>query len=167
MNKKSLILVVICSLLLLMTMPAMAILKVLDPAVSEELRTIAVNHLAKTQNIAPEAITIDNSWVREFWNLKVDVYLIEAVIDQGMAGEQKIQVPVRVDQKAVLTPADFQALEEEDNRIAASEPQARILKANQEAVPAETTNYTAYYATALVLVALAGMMAIMRMRRKA
>lgn len=180
MIKKSFILVVICGLLLIMATPTMAVLKLLDPEISEELRVIAVSHLAETHNTNAAAITVEDGWLREFWNVKVEVYMVEAVIDKGLASEQKIQVPVRVDQKAVLTADELKALEGEDNRLAPSDPQARIMSApttpaeNSGAAPATDTaaapvtpNNTAYYGMALVLVVLIGTVAILRMRRKA
>ena len=109
MIKKSLVLAVVCGLLLIMSAPTMAILKVLDPEVSEELRTIAVNHLAETHNSNAVAITIEDGWLREFFNVKVEVYMLEAVIDQGLASELKIQVPGRVDEKVVLTADELKA----------------------------------------------------------
>ncbi len=177
MIKKSLVLAVICSLLLIMAAPAMAILKVLDPEISEELRVIAVNHLAETHNIDATAITIEDGWLREFWNVKVEVYMVEAIIDRGLASEQKIQVPVRVDQKAVLTTDELKVLEEEDNKLAPTDPQARILMTEstplEEAVPATDTDFaaapnnTTYFGIAIVSAALIGAMAVLRMRRKA
>lgn len=180
MIKKSLVLAVVCGLLLIMITPAMAMLKVLDPEVSEELRAIAVNYLAETHNTDAAAINIEDGWVREFWNAKVEVYMVEAVIDQGLASEQKILVPVRVDQKTVLTAEELKALEEEDNKLAPSEPQARILTAEDApvedtsapatdtaAAPVAAPDNTVYYGIALALVALIGTIAILRMRRKA
>ncbi|MBS3950301.1 MAG: hypothetical protein KGZ53_06535 [Peptococcaceae bacterium] len=180
MIKNSLVLAVICGLLLVMAAPTLAILKVLDPEVSEELRAIAVSHLAEAHNTDAAAITIENGWLREFWNVKVEVYMVEAVIDQGLASEQKIQVPVRVDQKAILTAEELKALEEEDNKLAPSDPQARILMAESEpveevpapatdsaAAPVAAPDNTVYYGIALVLAALMGTVAVLRMRRKA
>ncbi|MBT9167063.1 MAG: hypothetical protein DDT19_00387 [Syntrophomonadaceae bacterium] len=178
MIKKALVLAVICSLLLIMAAPAMAIiLKVLDPEISEELRIIAVNHLVETHTTDVTAITIEDGWLREFWNVKVEVYMVEAIIDRGLASEQKIQVPVRVDQKTVLTVDELKALEEEDNKLAPTDPQARILTTEnaplEKAVPATDTdsatapNNTTYFGIALISAALIGAMAVLRMRRKA
>lgn len=168
--------VIISILLLVMTAPAMAMLKVLEPQLVEELQGIAKVYLAESRQVAPEAVTVEDGWVREFWNMGVDVYMAEAVINSGLPSEQKVQVPVRVDQKAVLTAEDLKALEEEDQRLAPSEPQARILKASAESVPAITAapvdaeqpaaNYTNYYiAGAALLVVLAGMTVLFVRRR--
>ncbi|MBS3886772.1 MAG: hypothetical protein KGZ56_06925 [Dethiobacter sp.] len=181
MIKKSLVLAVVCGLLLIMATPTMAVLKVLDHEVSEELRAIAVNHLAETHNSNAVAITIEDGWLREFFNIKVEVYMLEAVIDQGLASEQKIQVPVRVDQKVVLTADELKALEDEDNKLAPSDPQEQTFRATgapaeeSEPTPANDTaaapvaapNNTAYYTIALVSAALIGALAILKMRRKA
>ncbi|MBS3900118.1 MAG: hypothetical protein KGZ54_05845 [Dethiobacter sp.] len=177
MSKKSFMLAVICGLLLIMATPTMAVLKVLDPAISEELRAIAVKHLAETHNTDAIAIAIEDGWLREFWNAKVEVYMVEAVIDRGLASEQKVQVPVRVDQKTVLTADELKALEAEDNRLAPEDPQARILmtenaptaepvRATDTDLAADPSN-TIYFGIALVSAALIGALAILRMRRKA
>lgn len=177
MINKTLVLAVICGLLLIMVTPAMAILKVLDPEISAELRAIAVNHLAETHNTDTSAITIEEGWLREFWNVKVEVYMLEAVIDRGMTSEQKIQVPVRVDQKTILTADELKALEEEDNKLAPADPQARIMMAEntpaEEPAPAAARDSaaapsnTTYFGIALVSAALIGAIAILRIRRKA
>lgn len=176
MSKKSFMLAVICGLLLIMATPTMAVLKVLDPAISEELRAIAVKHLAETHNTDATAISIEEGWLREVWNAKVEVYMVEAVIDRGLTSEQKVQVPVRVDQKTVLTADELKALEAEDNRLAPEDPQARIMmteSAPEEPAPAAGTDLstapsnTLYISIALFSAALIGAFAIPRMRRKA
>ncbi|MBT9131382.1 MAG: hypothetical protein DDT42_01679 [candidate division WS2 bacterium] len=163
MFKKFIALAVTCAVLMMMTVPALAMLKVLDPALSEELRGIARNHLVETLNIQPGAVSITDSWVREFWNVKVDVYMVVAIIDRGLPTEKKVQLPVRVDQKVVLTDAELKALEEQDNSLATSDPQIRILAVEQVTKP----NYTPYYVLGIVLVGLLGTAAFIRMRRKA
>ncbi|HSW35827.1 MAG TPA: LPXTG cell wall anchor domain-containing protein [Candidatus Limnocylindrales bacterium] len=185
MLKKSVVLVVTLVLLLTMAGSAMAMLKVLEPEVSEELRGIAKNHLAATHNIEPAAITITDGWVREFWNAKIDVYMIEAVINSGLATEQKIQVRVRVDQKIVLTDDEFNALEAEDERLAPAEPQGRVFVTTTEIEPnapeaddgslalestdtgeASTPYILVFAALAVILMAVLGT-SLLRKRRKA
>lgn len=164
-----------CALLLFPAAPGMAMLRVLEPELSGELRAIAREHLAVTQNVDIEAITIEGSWLREFWNSKVDVYMVEALINKGTDSSQKVEVPVRVDQKLVLSSAELSALEEEDRNLAPAEPQARILAAEQqpEAIPAPVrdtslpaADYTGYYLTAAALLAILGVGSL-AIRRKA
>ena len=172
MIKKAAVFAVICVVLLIMTVPAMAVLKVLEPELSEELRGIAKSYLAETHSTEADAIIIEDGWVREYWNIKVDVYMVEAVIDKGLATEQRVQVPVRVDAKAVLADAELKALEEQDNSLASDEPQARILSVEEEKITpvmAEETpkpNNPAYIAMTVALVALLGG-ARLRVRRRA
>jgi len=180
MLKNYLIAAIACLLLLLPSRPGMAMLKVLEPAVSEELRGLAVEHLVEAHNVERGAVTVENSWVREFWNIKTEVYMVEAVINKGLPNEQKAEVPVRVDQKVVLSPEEFKALvlEEESARPDEGEPQARILTAQdlaaQESAPVlpdvmperQGSNInTVYYTASLALLALAGMALVFRRRR--
>lgn len=174
MLKNYLIAAIVCLLLLLPSRPGMAVLKVLDPAVSEELRNLAVEYIVRAHNVDRGAVTVENSWVREFWNIKTDVYMVEAMINKGLANEQKIAVPVRVDQKAVLSPDELKALEEEDIRLDAGEPQARITA--QKGAPVQLVqpvpdgsrngiNITGYYIAALALLGMAGIALLARRRR--
>jgi len=122
-------------------------LRILEPELSNELKSIATEHVANTKNIDANTITVENAWLQEFFNTKVDVYMIEAIIDRGLATEQKIQIPVRVDTKTVLSEADITLLAEEDDAQAPDEPVARIMTATDTAV-AETTPITEDIATA-------------------
>jgi hypothetical protein len=174
MLKKAVVLTVVCLLLLVTAAPVAAMLKVLEPKLSEELREVAKTHLVRTENIAGDAIDIQEGWVQEYWNIGVDVYNVVAVIDKGLATERKVQIPVRVDRKVVLSDAELVALEKEDKALAPDEPVMRILLApdeagtgNQpveqpgaepaqaaanysaaEAAQAETAGYTIYYLAA-------------------
>lgn len=155
MLKKSFVLAVVCIILLLtMAGPAVAVLKVLEPELSEELREIAKAYLVQEENISGDAITIEDGWVREYRNVGVDVYMVAAVVDKGLATERKVQLPVRVDQKVVLSDADLAALEEEDNALAPEEPVFRVTGdpvAEEVSPGAGNTNY---YIAAAVLAAL-------------
>lgn len=174
MLRKSVFVVVVCLLMLLVAAgPALAMLKVLDAELSNELREIAKEHLVRTENIDAGAITIEDGWVREFWNAGVDVYMVEAIVDKGLAGERKVQLPVRVDQKAVISEAELAALEEEDNTLAPDEPQVRIMTAAEGEPAAEAEDLASgsskafYYSTALALaVLLTGTALIFRRRAK-
>lgn len=105
--------------------------------------------------------------MREFWNVGVDLYMVEAIVDKGLASERKVQLPVRVDQKVVLSEADLALLEEEDAALAPEEPVARIMIAEggepvEETAPvADLTDdmspgagRTIYYIAAAALAAL-------------
>lgn len=161
----------------MMVVPTMAMLKVLEPELSNELRVIAVNHFAQAHKVEAAAITIEDAWVREFWNAKVDVYMVEATVDKGLTTQQKIQVPVRVDQKVVLTDTELNALQEEDNRFAPNETVIRAMSGTQtksEPVAAEDAvtevtpgaNNMFYYVVAVGLAVLLAT-ATLLIRRKA
>lgn len=137
MLKKLTLFTAVFAMLVLLASPAYAMLRVLEPELSNELKAIAKDHTASSRNIDAAAITIDEAWLQEFFNVKVDVYMIEATIDKGLATEQKIQIPVRVDTKAILSEADFALLVEEDNALAPAEPVMRIMSVKDEAVTNE------------------------------
>lgn len=174
MLRKPVFIVGVCLLMLLVTAgPALAMLKVLDAELSNELREIAKEHLVRTENIEAGAVTIEEGWVREFRNAGVDVYMVEAIVDKGLAGERKVQLPVRVDQKIVISEAELAALEEEDNTLAADEPQVRITTTAEGEPVAEAEDLASgngkafYYGTALALAALlTGTALIFRQRAK-
>ena len=132
MLKKLTLFTAVFAMLVLLASPAYAMLRVLEPELSDDLKAIAKEHIASSENIDAGAITIDDAWLREFFNVKVDVYMVEATIDKGLATEQKIQIPVRVDTKTVLSEADFALLTEEDNAQAPEEPVMRIMSATVE-----------------------------------
>jgi len=132
MLKKLTLFTAVFAMLVLLASPAYAMLRVLEPELSDDLKAIAKEHIASSENIDAGAITIDDAWLREFFNVKVDVYMVEATIDKGLATEQKIQIPVRVDTKTVLSEADFALLTEEDNAQAPEEPVMRIMSATAE-----------------------------------
>lgn len=153
MLKSILTLMTIGIILALGTVPALAMLRVLEPAVSDELKVIAREHLIKQYNLKTEDIIIEDSWLREFFNAKVDVYMIETVIDKGLPGERKVQVAVRVDQKAVLNEADLTKLDEEDKAIGSSNPEIRVMTAQDSISTTEKSaanNNTLYYILAAV-----------------
>lgn len=170
MFKKLAVLAVVGVLLVVMAGSAAAVLKVLDPTLSEELREIAKVHLMQSENSSLEAIEISDGWVREFWNAGVDVYMVVAVVDGGLATERELQIPVRVDQKVVLSDAEFAALEEEDKALEPEEPVARILAVEgDEALAEDTSNEagsTVYYLSAAALAAML-LSAVLYLRRKA
>lgn len=132
--KKAVVLTVVCLLLLVTAAPAAAMLKVLEPKLSEELREVAKAHLVRTENIAAAAIVIQEGWVQEYWNTGVEVYNVVAVIDKGLATERVVQIPVRVDQKVVLSDAEMTALKEKDKALAPEQPVMRIMMAPDEAL---------------------------------
>ncbi len=140
MLKKLTLLTAVFAMLVMLASPAYAILRVLEPELSDELKAIAKEHTASSRNIDAAALTIDDAWLREFFNVKVDVYMIEATIDKNLSTEQKIQIPVRVDTKTVLSEADFAMLAEEDNALAPEEPVMRIMSVGDEPVSSDNQN---------------------------
>jgi len=154
MLKKSFVIAAVCIVLLMaLSGPAAAILKVLEPELSEELREIAKAHIMQVENVSGDAITIEDGWVREYWNVEVDVYMVVAVVDKGLATERKLEIPVRVDRKAVLGADELAALEAEDNALAPEEPVARILMAEGSEAAAEETAAGAGNVTPYILAA--------------
>jgi len=137
MLKKLTLFTAVFAMLVLLASPAYAMIRLLEPELSDELKAIAKEHIASSENISADAITINEAWLRELFNLKLDVYMVEATIDQGLSTERKIQIPVRVDTKAILSEADFALLVEEDNALAPDEPVARIMTATVEEPVAE------------------------------
>ncbi|MEW6522198.1 MAG: hypothetical protein AB1445_01275 [Bacillota bacterium] len=111
------------------------------------------------------AVTVENSWVRVFF--KTDVYMVEAMINKGLANEQKIEVPVRVDQKAVLSPDELKTLEEEDIQLDAGEPVFRVTGepvAEEVSPGAGHTIYYIYIAAAVLAALILGTILIIRRR---
>lgn len=127
MLKRFTLFAAVFAMFVMLASPASAMLKVLEQELSDELKVIAKQHLANSRNIDAGAITIEDAWVREFFNAKVDVYMVDATIDKGLVTEEKLQVFVRVDTKAVLSEAELAYLVEEDNSLAPDEPAMRIL----------------------------------------
>ena len=134
MLKKLTLFAVLFAMFVLIANPVSAMLKVLDQEISDELRALAKEHIASSQNIDAGSITIEDSWLREFFNLKVEVYMINAVIDQGLSTEQKQPIYVRVDTKAILNESELALLTEEDNAQAPDEPVMRIMTAVEQPV---------------------------------
>lgn len=184
MPKKFTLFTAVFVILILVASPAYAMLRVLEPELSDELKAVAAEHLANSKNISADSITINDAWLREFFNIKVDVYMIEAVIDQGLATERKIQIPVRVDTKAMLTEADLALLAEEDNAQAPDEPVMRIMTATdmatteapldpqgqpvaEDAAASQSEDNTVFYMGALLLITaiLVGGYTVMRRKK--
>lgn len=124
---KKLIATTLILLLIAISQPAFAMLKVLDPEVSSELRNIAIDHITANHGVDKDSVSIEDGWVRELFHIKVDIYMIEATLNKGNADEQKLQIPVRVDTKSVLSEADFALLVEEDAAQTPDEPIARVM----------------------------------------
>jgi len=186
MLKKLALFITVFSMLVLIASPASAMLRILEPETSQELQVIAQEHLANSMNIDASAITINETWLRELFSLKVDVYMVIAVIDQGLPTEQRVEVPVRVDTKAVLSESELAQLIEEDKAMTPDEPIMRAMSlevdteevtdAVQEAVPISaeinqvetvSTNNTIFFVGAAILLigVLAG--ALVLKKRKA
>jgi len=126
--KKTFIIVIV--LLFSLFSSAYAMLRVLEPELSLNLQAIAREHVATTQNADAEAIVIEGTWLREFWNIGVDVYKVEIMVN-----ESKITVPVSVYEKRVLSVEELSLLEANDLAAAPAEPQIRIMTADAELEP--------------------------------
>lgn len=177
MLKKLTLFTTVFAIFLLFASSANAMLRVLDTELSDELKAIAKQYLTSERNIDADAITIDEAWLREFFNLKVDVYMIETTIDQGLSTEQKIQIPVRVDTKLVLSEDDLAKLTEEDNALSTGEPIARTMSITVEEdadvaadtilteTPVTGNNFILYIAGAILVAAILGGAFIFAKRR--
>jgi len=106
--------------LVMLALPASAMLRILDPDVALELETIARNSVAAERNIPLAGVTAVDPWLMDLRGLGIDIYVVPLVI-----GAEKVTVYVRVSDKAILTTAEAEALKAEEvatatkyNRIA-------------------------------------------------
>jgi hypothetical protein len=116
-------------LVLALTAPAMAALKVLPEELSLELEGIAKEYLAEKLDVSADSLTVSEAWVRELWNIEKEIYCV--VID---VNDEKMGVYVDVAEKTVLTEEDFEALVAEDT---ANEPEEPVFRTMSIEVDAE------------------------------
>ncbi|KAF0195173.1 MAG: hypothetical protein FD169_1527 [Bacillota bacterium] len=143
---------ILALLLVLLATPAFAMLKVLEAPLAKELEGLAKQHAASRLNVSVDKVAVDDAWLLEFFNIKVEVYVVPMVVNGVKTTEY-----VRVDTKAVLTEADIEALRAEDNKNAPKEPIFRTMSIGIDKVEAEAPkkpNYTPYVAGVVGLVVL-------------
>lgn len=149
--------VIFTLMLALLATPALAALKVLEAPLAQELEGIAKQNAASRYNVSLDKVVIDDPWLLELFNIKVEVYNVPMVVNGVKTTEY-----VRVDTKAVLTEAEMEALRAEDEKKAPEEPVFRTMSIGIEDTDAEVTatatpdkpNYTLYVAGLVGLVVL-------------
>lgn len=116
--------------LLIFSSSAMAMLRILEPEASLELQEIAKVHLAETRRIDLSSITVEDTWLREFSALGIDVY----TINTNFNGE-RASVAVQVDTKAILTAEEVETLAGQDLAAMPAEGQIRTTMETDTEVP--------------------------------
>ncbi|MBS3873846.1 MAG: hypothetical protein KGZ92_02730 [Firmicutes bacterium] len=91
--------------LVMLALPASAMLRVLEPSVALELETIARNHIATERNIPLAQVVAVEPWLLDLRGLGTEIYVVPLVI-----GEDKLTVNVRVSDKALLTEKEVEDL---------------------------------------------------------
>jgi hypothetical protein len=123
--KKVIVLTLI--MLTVMATSAMAMLKVLEPALASELEGLVREQLAKERNVSIERVVIEEGWVLELHNIKTDLYVVIATVN----GE-KVETHVHVGEKRVLTAEQTAALKAQNEKAAPAEPIMRIMSATED-----------------------------------
>jgi len=118
------ILVLTLVMLMVMATSAMAMLKVLEPALASELEGLVREQLAKERNVSLDRVVIEEGWVLELHSIKTDLYVVIATVN----GE-KVETHVHVGDKRVLTKEETAALKAENEKAAPSEPVFRVMTA--------------------------------------
>ena len=122
------ILVLTLVMLTVMATSAMAMLKVLEPALASELEGLVREQLAKERNVSLDRVVIDEGWVLELHNIKTELYVVIATVNGD-----KVETYVHVADKRVLTKEQAAALKAENEKAAPSEPVFRIMAADATA----------------------------------
>lgn len=151
-------------MLILLATPALAMLKVLDAAVAQELEGIAKKNAAAEHKVELSKIAIQDPWLRELYNIKLEVYVVPMVVNGA-----EVTVYVQVDTKEVLSDAAMKALVAENLAKEPSEPVFRTmsLATDTEAVEdtnQENLNYLPYVAGIVGLVTIGAGAVIFRAR---
>jgi hypothetical protein len=123
--KKVIVLTLI--MLTVMATSAMAMLKMLEPALASELEGLVREQLAKERNVSIDRVVIEEGWVLELHNIKTDLYVVIAKVN----GE-KVETHVHVGEKRVLTAEQTAALKAQNEKAAPAEPVFRIMSAGAE-----------------------------------
>jgi len=100
---------VLTLVLVMLALPASAMLRILEPSVALELETIARNSIATERNIPLAQVTAVDPWLLDLRGLAVEIYVVPLVI-----GTEKVTVNVRVSDKALLTEKEVEALKADE-----------------------------------------------------
>ncbi|MDP3488215.1 MAG: hypothetical protein Q8S19_09860 [Bacillota bacterium] len=144
-------------ILVLLATPAFAMLKVLEAPLAKELEGLAKQQAASRYNVSVDKVVIEDAWLLELFNIKVDIYVVPMVVNGTKTTEY-----VRVSNKAVLTEAQMEALRAEDEAKAPAEPVFRTMAIGIDNTDAEVSatatpskpNYTLYVVGLVGLVTL-------------
>ncbi|MBT9175794.1 MAG: hypothetical protein DDT20_00094 [Firmicutes bacterium] len=115
------VIVLILIVLTVMATSAMAVLKVLEPALASELEGLVREQLATERKVSIDRVVISEGRVLELHNIKTDLYVVVAAVN----GE-KVETHVHVGEKRVLTAEETAALNAANEKAAPSEPIMRI-----------------------------------------
>ncbi|MBT9143533.1 MAG: hypothetical protein DDT29_01941 [Dehalococcoidia bacterium] len=126
MMKKVIVLTMI--VLTVMATSAMAMLKVLEPALASELEGLVREQLAAERRVSIDKVVIGEGWLLELHNLNTDLYVVIAAVN----GE-KVETHVHVADKRVLTAEETAALKAANEKAAPAEPIMRIMAADATA----------------------------------
>ena len=156
--------------LVMLALPASAMLRVLEPSVALELETIARNSIATQRNIPLAQVTAVDPWLLDLRGLAIEIFVVPLVI-----GQEKVTVNVRVSDKAILTEEEVETLKaKEVAEVTKSDRMATTMSitttgiVTDTAVPEAASVSTLTYALAggLVALALGTGVIVLRKRRR-
>ena len=156
--------------LVMLALPASAMLRVLEPSVALELETIARNSIATQRNIPLAQVTAVDPWLLDLRGLAIEIFVVPLVI-----GQEKVTVNVRVSDKAILTEEEVETLKaKEVAEVTKSDRMATTMSitttgiVTDTAVPEDAGVSTLTYALAggLVALALGTGVIVLRKRRR-
>jgi len=154
--------------LMVMATNAMAMLKILEPALATELEGLVREQIAAERKISIDRVTIEEGWVLELHSLKLDLYVVRATVDGA-----KVETHVHVGDKRVLTQEAAAALIAENSKAASADPQVRITnfaattdKALAEVAPVNERNPWHIAAGGAGIIALLGVGAFAVLRKR-
>lgn len=156
--------------LVMLALPASAMLRVLEPSVALELETIARNSIATERNIPLAQVTAVDPWLLDLRGLAIEIYVVPLLI-----GQETVTVNVRVSDKALLTEKEVEALKAEEvatatksDRIATTMSITTTGVVTDTALPEAAGTSTLTYALAggLVALALGTGVIVLRKRRR-
>jgi len=120
--KKILLLTLV--VVMMMASSAMAMLKVLEPALASELEGLVREQIAAERKVNIDQVTINEGWLLELHNIKAELYVVTAIV-----GGDKVERHVHVGEKRVLTAEEVTALKAANEKAAPTEPVMRIMSA--------------------------------------
>jgi len=161
---------VLTLVLVMLALPASAMLRVLEPSVALELETIARNSIATQRNIPLAQVTAVDPWLLDLRVSAIEIFVVPLVI-----GQEKVTVNVRVSDKVILTEEEVEALKAKEvaegaksDRMATTMSITTTGIVTDTAVPEAAGVSTLTYALAggLVALALGTGVIVLRKRRR-